>query len=102
MKIYDGYVFTVAECVINWKTELQDIIALSMTEVEYMTAVETSKEALWLRGLVETFSIIQDSIRVHCDNQSAIHLAKDHRYDKRMKHIDMRITRYVSGSWMIR
>jgi len=50
--------FTVAKCVISWKAKLQDIIALSMIEVEYMTAVEASKEALWLRGLVETFNII--------------------------------------------
>ena len=41
-----GYVFTITECVISWKIELQDTIALSMTEAEYMTAVETSKEAL--------------------------------------------------------
>ena len=69
---------------------MQDTIALSMTEAEYMAAVEASKEALWLRGLVETFSIIQDSVRVHCDSQSAIYLVKDHRYHKRTKHIDMR------------
>ena len=84
-----GYVFTV-ECVISWKAELQDTIALSTTEAEYMAAIEASKEALWLRGLVETFSIIQDSVRVHCDSQSAIHLAKDHVYYKRKKHIDVR------------
>ena len=41
-----GYVFTVAECVISWKAELQDIISLSMTEAEYMDAVEVSKEDL--------------------------------------------------------
>jgi len=58
-------VFTIAECVISWKAELQDTIALSTTEAEYMAAVEASKEALWLRGLVEAFSIIQDSVRVH-------------------------------------
>jgi len=28
-----------------------------------MAAVEASKEALWLRELVETFSIIQDLVR---------------------------------------
>ena len=73
-----GYVFTVAECVISWKAELQDTIVLSITEAEYIVVVEASKEALWLRGLVETSSIIQYSVRVHCDSQSAIHLAKDH------------------------
>jgi len=61
-----------------------------MTEAEYMAAIESSKENLWLRGLIETFSIIQDSVRVHCDSQSAIHLAKNHKYHKRMKHIDVR------------
>ena len=56
-----GYVFTVAECIISWKAELQDTIALSMMETEYMATVEVLKKALWLRELVEMFSIIQDS-----------------------------------------
>ena len=51
-----------------------------------MAAIEASKEVLWLRGLVETFSIIQDLVQIYCDGQSAIHLAKDHRYHKQMKH----------------
>ena len=38
-----GYAFTVAECVISWKVDLQDTVALSMTEAEYMVAVEASK-----------------------------------------------------------
>ena len=44
-----GYVFTVTECIISWKAELQDTIAPSMTEAEYMTAAKASKEALLLR-----------------------------------------------------
>jgi len=85
-----GYVFTVPECVISWKTELQDTVALSTTEKEYMAAVEASKKTLWLRGLVETFSIIQDSVRVHWVSLIVIHLAKNHMYHKRTKHIDVR------------
>jgi len=73
---------------------MQNTIALSTTETEYMATVEASKEALWLRELVEMFSIIQDSVQ---DNQSAIHLAKDHRYHKRTKHLMWGITIYVSG-----
>ena len=61
-----------------------------MTEAEYMVTIEASKEPLWLRGLAETFGIIQDSVQIHCDSQSAIHLAKDYRYHKRAKHIDVR------------
>ena len=40
--------------------------------------------------MVETFSIIQDSVWLHYDSHSAIHLAKDHRYHKLTKHIDVR------------
>ena len=61
-----------------------------MTEAKYMTAVETLKEALWFRELVETFNIIQDSDRIYCNSQSAIHLIKNHRYHKRTKYIDVR------------
>jgi len=65
-----------------------------------MVAVEASKEALWLRGLVEPFSIIQDSVRVHYDSQSVIHLPKDHRYHKRMKHIDVRYHK-IRQQWVM-
>jgi len=85
-----GYISTVAECIFSWKTELQDRVALSTTELEYVDAAEASKEALWLRELVGTFSIIQDSIQVYCDSQSVIHLTKNHMYHKWTKHIDVR------------
>ena len=81
-----GYVFTVAECTVSWKAELQDTVALST----YMATIETSKEYLWLRGLVEIFDIIQDSVQFYCDSQSAIHLTKDHIYHKWTKRIDVR------------
>jgi len=55
-----------------------------------MAAVEALMKVLWLRELAETFGIMQDSIQVHCDSQKAIHLAKNHRYHKRTKHIDVR------------
>ena len=85
-----GYVFTVGEGAISWKAELQETVALSTTEAEYIAAVEASKEELWLKSLVELFGVMQSSVLVHCDSQSAIHLAKDQRYHKRTKHIDVR------------
>jgi len=68
-------------------------VALSTTETEYMTAVKTSKKALWLRRLVDTFGIIHDSALIYYDIQNAIHLAMDHMYHKQTKHINMRYHR---------
>jgi len=92
-----GYVFIVAECIVSWKADLQDTMALSKIEVEYMAAVENSKKALWLRGLVDMFGIIQASVQVCCDSQSATYLAKDHMYHKQTKHIVI----YRARHWIV-
>jgi len=47
-----GYAFKVFGNLVNWMANLQSVVALSTTEVEYITASEAVKEALWLRGLV--------------------------------------------------
>ena len=52
-----GYVFTAAECVINWKMKLHDTIAFSTTEAKYMAAVKTSEEALWMEYWSRLFGI---------------------------------------------
>ena len=41
-----GYVFTVAECIISWKPELQDTVAFLTTEAKYITAVDALEETL--------------------------------------------------------
>ena len=64
-----GYIFTVAESVVSWKAELQDIVMLLTTEAEYMAVVEASKKGLWLRGLVGIFEMIQDSVQIDYDSQ---------------------------------
>ena len=64
-----------------------------------MAAVKVSKKALWLRELVKTFGIMQDSVRIHCESQSAIHLAKNHRYHKRKKHINVRY--HKISQWVV-
>jgi len=64
-----------------------------------MSTVEASKEALWLRGLVEMFSVIQDSVRVHCDSHRAIHLSKDHKYHKQTRHIN--VTYHKIPDWVM-
>ena len=51
-----GYVFTLAGGAISWMSKLQNIVSLSTTEVEYIAALHSCKEAVWLKGLIVEFS----------------------------------------------
>ena len=85
-----GYVFTMAGGPICWRSTLQSTVALSTTEAEYMAVTEAFKEAIWLLGLTKDFGIVQENVKVFCDSQSAICLAKNQVHHGRTKHIDVR------------
>lgn len=75
-----GYIFFFNGNAISWKAKLQSVVALS----------ESIKEGLWLKGLLSSFGIEQGSIKIYCDNQSAIHLSKNQQFHNRTKHIDIK------------
>ncbi|XP_070677997.1 secreted RxLR effector protein 161-like [Malus domestica] len=85
-----GYVFTMANGPICWRSILQPTVALSTTEAEYMAMAEAIKEAIWTLGLLADLGIEQCKMDVHCDSQSAIYLAKYQVHHARTKHIDVR------------
>ena len=67
------------------------IVLLSTTESEYVVAMHSMKEALWLRNLLaEVFELLADATMLFSDNQSANALTRDHQYHMRTKHIDVR------------
>ncbi|XP_057802913.1 secreted RxLR effector protein 161-like [Salvia miltiorrhiza] len=53
-----SYVFTLCDACISWKSQLQNIVALSTTESEYIAATEAVKEAIWLDGLLSEIRFI--------------------------------------------
>ena len=75
----------------SWKANLQSMVALSTTEAEYMAMTEAVKEAIWLKGITEELAMYRGKVVVYCDNQSAIHLAKNQSFHERSKHIDVRL-----------
>jgi hypothetical protein len=85
-----GYVFTIGDCAVSWKARLQDTVALSTAEAEYMTIAEVTKEALWFKGIYSELCGIKSCITIYCDSQSAIHLTKDQMITEKSKHIDIR------------
>ncbi|GKB73939.1 retrotransposon protein, putative, ty1-copia subclass [Tanacetum coccineum] len=85
-----GYVFLVQGCVVSWKAMLQQVVALSTTEAEYMALTEAVKEAIWLRELLEELGIELNNVADNCDNQGAIYLSRNHVFHERTKHIIVR------------
>ncbi|GMP43231.1 hypothetical protein CsSME_00012675 [Camellia sinensis var. sinensis] len=66
------------------------LFTLAKGPAEYMAVTEAFKEAIWLHGLIEDLGIVQKHVKVFCDSQSAICLAKNQVHHARTKHIDVR------------
>ena len=84
-----GYLFNVFGGAVSWMSKKQSVVALSTTEAEYMAATHASKEAVWLQRLCSSKGLVQGAIRIDCDSQSAIFLAKNPAYHSNTKHIDV-------------
>ena len=84
-----GYVFNLFGGVVSWMSKKQSIVALSTTEEKCMATTHAIKEAAWLQRLCSSMGLIQGAIRIGCDNQSEIFLAKYPTYHSKTKHIEV-------------
>jgi hypothetical protein len=86
-----GYVVYTNVGPISWKSKLQPTVAVSTCEAEYLALVETIKELLWLKQLLEEMGVsLTQPIKIFVDNQAAISLASHPSQHCRTKHIDIR------------
>ena len=67
----------------------QSVVALSTIEVEYIAATHASKEEFLLQRLCSNMGLVQQAIRIGCNSQSEIFLAKNPAYHSKTKHIDV-------------
>ncbi|KAG5728177.1 hypothetical protein E4T56_gene19310 [Termitomyces sp. T112] len=86
-----GFISNVAGGSISWSAKKQPTVALSTVEAEYMAASNATKEAIWLRVLLEDLGYPQlHATVIHADNQGCIALARNPVAHSRAKHIDIR------------
>ena len=50
-----GFVFALGGTAISWASNLQKIVTLSTTELEYVEVTKTGKEMIWLHGFLDEF-----------------------------------------------
>ena len=85
-----GYVFYLNGGILSWRSSKQDTVADSTIEVEYIAALEATKEAVWIKKFITGLVIIpsiSDLVNLYCDNNGAIAQAKEPRSHQRSKHI---------------
>ncbi|KAL7137606.1 hypothetical protein ABFS83_10G104500 [Erythranthe nasuta] len=85
-----SYVFTLCGSCISWKSQLQNIVALSTTEAECIAATDAMKKAIWLKGILREIGFLKKNVTVFSDTQSGIQLCKNSVFHDRTKHIDIK------------
>ncbi|KAL0320001.1 UNVERIFIED_CONTAM: Retrovirus-related Pol polyprotein from transposon TNT 1-94 [Sesamum radiatum] len=85
-----SYVFTLCGACISWKSQLQNIVALSTTEAEYIATIEAFKEAIWLKGILTEIGFLKNNVTIFSDSQSSIQLCKNPVFHDRTKYIEVR------------
>ena len=102
-----GFVMMSGGAAISWGSKLQEVVALSSTEAEYMALTHAAQEALYLSQLQAEMGVDGDvhGVLLLCDNQSSIKIAQNPVFHKRSKHIAIRFhfirERVESGEIML-
>ena len=68
----------------------QSVVAESTCEAENIAASEATNEGVWMKDFISDLGVIPSAsgpMRIFCDNNGAIALAKESRFHKRTKHI---------------
>jgi hypothetical protein len=89
-KSQSGYVFTINDGAVSWKSSKQETVVDSTIEDEYITASEAAKEGVWIRKFLYelgVFPSVSSPLDLYCDNSGAIAQAKESRNHQKNKHV---------------
>ncbi|KAG5869020.1 hypothetical protein JTB14_025909 [Gonioctena quinquepunctata] len=85
-----GYIFKLCNGAVTWSSKRQHAVTLSTTEAEYVAACHATKEAIWIRRLMNDIGeSVSMATPLNNDNQSAIKLIHNPEFHNRTKHVDI-------------
>ncbi|OIT23020.1 putative mitochondrial protein, partial [Nicotiana attenuata] len=88
-KSVSGFCVFLGDCLVAWKSKKQPVISLSSAEAEYRTLSKVVAELTWLTQLLPDLSVpVSYLVSIFCDNQAAIHIARNPVFHERTKHIE--------------
>jgi hypothetical protein len=85
----DTYNF-LGSSLVSWSSQKQSSVAQSTTEAKYVAAASCSSQILWIMHTMRDFEVIFKRVPLMCDNTSAISVAKNPVFYKRMRYLERR------------
>lgn len=81
-------VFYLVTSIVSWKSKKQPTISKSSAESEYRSMASTICEIMWIHYILNDLQVKQNwKTILHCDNQTAIHIASNPIFHERTKYI---------------
>lgn len=85
-----GYMILLGTSPISWKSKKQPTVSKSSVEAEYRAMSQAAAEITWLVRLLSELGLPHlHPVTLHCDNQSALQIAKNPVFHERTKHIEV-------------
>jgi hypothetical protein len=73
-----------------WSSRKQSSFAQSTTEAEYVVVASCCSQIPWIVHTMRDFVVRFERVPLRCDNTSAISVAKNPVFHKKMRHVDRR------------
>lgn len=75
---------------VTWRSIKQSVVSRSSAEAEFRAMALSICEGMWLKRLLEDLKVqIETSMKMYCDNQAAINIAKNPVHHDRTKHVEI-------------
>ncbi|KAB1212816.1 Copia protein [Morella rubra] len=85
-----GYCTYVWGNLVTWRSKKQSVVSRSSAEAEFRAMAHGICEGIWLRRVLKELKISdEEPMKMFCDNQSAINIAKNPVHHDRTKHVEI-------------
>jgi hypothetical protein len=92
-KSISGYIFTLVNGAMLWKSSKQIITTSSTMYTEFVACYEATGQAEWLKKFVPGFRVvdsIEESLKIYCDNEPAVQYSYNNKKSNASKHINIK------------
>nr|XP_016470084.1 PREDICTED: uncharacterized mitochondrial protein AtMg00810-like [Nicotiana tabacum] len=85
-----GFCVFLGDYLVSWKSKKQLVVSLSSVEAKYRAMSKVAAKVTWLSRLLFDFGLPSSfPVSLYCDNQTALHIARNPVFHERTKHIEL-------------